>query len=187
MLHTVLTFKWVERHSHHFNLICLQWQHHSDELMTTVPKTQRIRWWGNIKVGRLSCLAEPQKDREGENQQQREKKMAMLLKISKVTNLHFVSFHALSAIANLTKPERSGRMLPITVGGFTAVIKKEGRILNALDPTMARVHQLPLCLSNEGTEPACSLSSSHFVQAHTEISICILCLQVINAQGSCNI
>lgn len=78
-------------------------------------------------------------------------------------------------------------MLPITVGEFTAVIKKGRRILNALDPTMARVHQLPLCLSNEGTEAACSLSSSHFVQAHTETSICILCLQVINAQGSCNI
>lgn len=70
---------------------------------------------------------------------------------------------------------------------YSSYLKKERRILNALDPTMARVHQLPLCLSNEGTEPACSLSSSHFVQAHTETSICILCLQVINAQGSCNI
>lgn len=52
---------------------------------------------------------------------------------------------------------------------------------------MARVHQLPLSISNEGTEPARSLSSSHFVQTHAETFICIFCLQVIDAQGSCNI
>lgn len=79
---------------------------------------------GNTKEDRFSRLAEPQRDREEENQQQGEKKMAMLLKIPKVTNLHLVSFCALSATANRTKPERSGRMLPITAGEFTAVIKK---------------------------------------------------------------
>lgn len=118
------SFNWVERHFHNCYTIYLWWQHRSDEVMTTVPKTQRIRWWWNTKEDRLSCLAEPQRDREQENQQQGEKKMAMLLKIPKVMNLHLVSFSVLAAIANLTKPERSGRMLPITVGEFTAVIFK---------------------------------------------------------------
>lgn len=156
-----------------------------------------MRWWprspkqnklmGKHKRGQtfmFSC----QRDREEENQQQREKKMAMLLKIPKVTDLHLVSFfHNSNSNSKSTETREEWQDAVNYSWRFYSSLKKERKILNALDPTMARVHQLPLCLSNEGTEPACSLSSSHFVQAHTETSICILCLQVINAQGSCNI
>lgn len=40
--------------------------------------------------------------------------MVILLKIAKVMNLHGVSLFLLSAIANLTKAERRGEMLPIS-------------------------------------------------------------------------
>lgn len=64
-------------------------------------------------------LAKTRSDSAG-NQQQREKKMVILLKIPEVTDLFHVSFSPMSAIANLRKPERSGEMLPITVREYSS-------------------------------------------------------------------
>lgn len=122
----------------------------------------------------------------GGNQQQTERKTAILLKIPQGDGFTWCLLFCPVCKSKSNKTREEGQdAANYSLRVYRTYLKK--RILNALDPTMARVHQLPLCLSNEGTEPACSLSSSHFVQAHTEASICILCLRVINAQGSCNI
>lgn len=107
-------------------------------------------------------------------------------------------FSATSATAKLTGPERSGEILPIIVwlteslqqpivGGG----KKYHSQCCVLDTVRSKQWPEPisyvLYIGNEGTEPPCSLMSSFFVGAHAEASICILCLQVINAQRSCNI
>lgn len=63
------------------------------------------------KRGQTFVFGEDTERQRATNQQQREKKMVILLKITKVMNLRHIST---SAIANLTKPERSGEMLPIT-------------------------------------------------------------------------
>lgn len=130
------------------------------------------------KRGQTFVFGEDTERQRATNQQQREKKMVILLKITKVMNLRHISF---SPTSNQRGVARCCQLQAVS----TAVIKK--RSCNSLDPTMARVHQLALCMSNEGTEPARSLSSSHFVQAHAETSICIFCLQVIDTQGSCKI